>query len=376
MIILEAALWVSFGLWALSGVWALLNALLVSGLPAEQGGFPLPSLSVVIPARDEEGWIEATVESHCSQDYPDLQVVIVDDCSTDHTPEILGRLQERFPNLHVVRGHAPPEGWLGKPYAINQGLALARGEMVLIADADVRYAPGTHRRAVAEMALRNLDMLVLLPHHEGPWGAELVVMHLDAIFLFGMPSFLYNAPWLKVLAMGAGAGNLLRRAALDEAGGMEALKGEVVDDIMLGRRMKALSGRLRVVKAFHEARVQMYSSFSEACGGFTKNLYAFLGFSPLRVLAACAVGAIYHALPLAVLIVAPVLPTSLVVPAALALAFELTLEASACLWSGHRLWLAPLFPLRLAVWTALIFRSVWRYHQKGLVWRGRVYAKK
>ena len=376
MSILEAALWISFGLWALSGVWALLNVLLVSGLPAEESGIPLPSLSVVIPARDEAKWIKEAVESHCSQEYPDLQVVVVDDGSTDSTPEILSRLQARFPNLHVVHGHPPPEGWLGKPYAIHQGLAEARGELLIIADADVRYAPGTHRRAAAEMVRRDLDMLVLLPHHEGPWGAELVVMHLDAVFLFGMPSFLYNAPWLKPLAMGAGAGNMVRRAALDETGGMEALKDEVVDDIMLGRRVKALRGRLRVVKAFSEVRVQMYGSFSEAFAGFTKNLYAFLGFSPLKALTACAVGLIYHALPLAALVLAPLLPRSLVIPAALALALELALEATACLWSGHRLWLAPLFPLRLAVWTALIFRSAWRYHREGLVWRGRVYGKR
>jgi len=373
--ILEAALWVSVGLWALSGAWALLNILLISGLPTEQSGIPLPSLSVVIPARDEEKWIEAAVASHCSQEYPDLEVVVVDDGSTDRTPEVLARLQERFPNLVVLQGEEPTGGWLGKTNALRQGLNRTSGDFVLIADADVRYAPETHRRAVAEMVRRELDMLVLLPHHEGPWGAELIVMHLDAIFLFAVPSFLYNASRPRGFALGAGAGNMIRREALDRAGGIEAVKGEIIDDIALGRRVKALRGRLRVVTAFDEVRVQMYGSFGEAFDGFTKNLYAFIGFGLWGV--ALGVGGLfYHCLPLGALAFAAWIPKPILLPAALAVSLELTLETATCVWSRHRLWLAPLFPVRIILWMALLVRSAWRYHRRGLVWRGRAYGKR
>jgi chlorobactene glucosyltransferase len=329
---------------------------------------------VVIPARNERRWIGEAVASHCSQEYPGLQVIVVDDCSTDGTAEVLRSLQGRFPDLTVVRGTEPPEGWLGKTNALRLGLERATGEFVLLADADVRYAQGTHARAAREMLRRSLDMLVLLPRHEAPWGAELIVMHLDAIFLFGVPSFLYNAPWLRGFALGAGAGSLTRRRALDEVGGIEAVKDAVVDDILLGRRVKALRGRLRVVKAFDEVQVQMYASFREAFDGFTKNLYSFVGFT-LWGLAVSVGGLFYYALPAGVLAGAALLPRPAVLLAALCVAFEFTLEVAACLWSGHRLWLAFLFPVRILVWMALLLRSAWQYHTKGLVWRGRTYKR-
>jgi cellulose synthase/poly-beta-1,6-N-acetylglucosamine synthase-like glycosyltransferase len=374
MLALEVALWISVGLWALSALWTSLNWLLVTGLPEGEARAVLPALSVVIPARDERRWIGEAIASHCSQEYQGLQVVVVDDGSTDGTREILHGLQERFSNLVVIQGTEPSEGWLGKTNALRQGLEKASGEFVLLADADVRYAQGTHRRAVEEMLRRDLDMLVLLPHHEGPWGAQLVIMQLDAIFLFGVPSFLYNASWLKGWALGAGAGNVIRREALQKAGGIEAVKGEVIDDIALGRRVKALRGRLRVVKAFEEVRVQMYGSFKEAFDGFTKNLHAFLG-SGLWGVALGTGGLFYHLMPLGTLAFAALLPRRVLLLAALATAIELSAETATCIWSRHRIWLAPLFPVRIVLWSALSIRSAWRYHSKGLVWRGRVYKK-
>ena len=376
MIALEVLLWLSAGFWGLSAVWAVLNWILVPELSGDCRDVQLPTLSVVIPARNEEEWIGLAVESHCAQEYPGIEVIVVDDGSTDGTAAILTELQARCANLAVVRGAEPQDGWLGKPNALRQGLELATGELVFLADADVRYAPGTHRRAVAELVRDDLDMLVLLPRHEGPWAAQLVVLHLDAFFLFGMPSFLYNVPRFKALAMGAGAGNLLSREALKGIGGMQALRGEVVDDIMLGRRVKALRGRLRVVKAFGDVRVRMYGSLRGALEGFTKNLYGFMGYSPWNVALAFLAGALYHLLPLGVLLAFPLAPPSLLIPAAIALAIELILEAATCLWSRHPVWLALLFPLRLALWWGLILRSALRYHRQGIVWRGRSYGKR
>jgi chlorobactene glucosyltransferase len=375
MMALEVLLWISAGLWVLSALWAVLNWVLVPSLSAGGSEVPIPSLSVVIPARDEEEWIGPAVESHCSQDYPGLQVVVVDDGSTDRTPAILSDLKARYPNLTVVSGEEPSHGWFGKPNAMRQGLERAAGELVLLADADIRYGPGTHRRAAAELARDGLDMLVLLPRHEGPWAAQLVVLHLDAFFLFGMPSFLYNVPRFRAVAMGAGAGNLLRWEALREIGGMEALKGEVVEDVALGRKVKALRGRLRVVKAFGDVRVRMYGSLRAAVEGFTKNLYGFMGYSLRNVALAFLAGALYHLVPLGVLVAYPWVPPGLLLTSAAILSLELALETATCLWSRHPLWLALLFPVRLALWWYLLLRSAWRYHRRGIVWRGRVYGK-
>jgi hypothetical protein len=203
-----------------------------------------------------------------------------------------------------------------------------------------------------------------------------VVSLLDAVGLYGMPSFLYNSPRFKGLALGAGAGNLVRRSALLKAGGLEALRGEVVEDIAMGRRLKALRGRLRVVTAFDSVKVRMYSSFQGAMEGFTKNAYAFLGYSPAKALLGALAGIMIHVLPVAVLAFWPLLPSRVLAPAAAAAALELALEGLARLWSRHTVWIAPLFPVRAILWVAIVARSARRYHTRGLVWRGRTYHGK
>ena len=374
MLILETLLWFLAAAWGLTAVMALLNRLLLTPLPKEGTAAHLLPLSVVLPARNEEAGIEEAVVAHCTQDYPDLEVVVVDDGSTDSTPAILGRLSARFPNLRVIACGDPPEGWLGKPNALRAGLAATRGALVLFADADVVYGPGVHRRAASEMARSDLDILVFLPHQEGPCTVRLVVSALDAIGLYGVPSFLYNVQRLKGFGLGAGAGNLVRRSALEAAGGLEALRGEVVEDIAMGRRLKALRGKLRVVPAFDCVRVQMYASLGQALEGFTKNAYAFLGFSPLRAALGLLAGFVISLLPAVVLAMAPLVPPAILLPAAIAAGMGLALECWACLWSGHGPWLAPLYPVRGLLWMGIVVRSAWRYHTKGLIWRGRGYG--
>ncbi len=367
-------LWFVAGAWILAALFAILNALLLPGLSREKVPLaPLPSMTVVIPARDEEEGIGAAVASHCEQDYPGLRVVVVDDGSTDRTPEILAALAARYANLTVLRCPEPPPGWLGKPHALHCGLREAAGDLVLFSDADVLYAPGAHARCAALMAARGLDMLALIPRQTGRGMALLMVSLLDAFLLYGMPSFLYNRPGIKKLALGTGAGNLVRREAFLATGGFDALRGQVVDDITLGERMKALAGKYRVVLARDAVSVRMYGTLRQAVEGFSKNLYAFLGFNPLRALLGLAAGWLLHLAPPALLLAAPWLPPGLLLPAAIATGTELLLDAAMCLWAGYPLWFAPLYPVRALIWNAALVLSAWRYYRRGVVWRGRVY---
>jgi|WetSurMetagenome_2_1015567.scaffolds.fasta_scaffold07198_4 chlorobactene glucosyltransferase len=366
-------LWALVAIWGVGLLFAILNASLLPRLPPERVGEDLPSLTVVIPARDEEVGIEAAVLSHCTQEYPGLQVVVVDDGSSDRTPEILAELSARCSNLEVLRCDGPPPGWLGKPNALQRGLERAGGDYVLFADADVRYAPGAHARAMDLTARAGLDMLVLLPHQTGRGGALLMVSLLDAILLYGVPSFLYNVPSFKRLALGCGAGNLVRRAAFEAAGGFGALRGEVVEDIAMGLAMKAFAGRYRAVLARDAVAVQMYPDLRGALEGFSKNLYAFVGFNPLRAAIGTLSGWLIHLLPPAVLLAAPWVPASFLLPAAVAAGLELILDAAMCLWAGYPLWVAPLYPVRAVLWNVAMALSAWRYRTRGVVWRGRTY---
>ncbi len=362
----------------MASLYAVLNRLLIPRLPkSSSSGGPLPSLSVVIPARDEASGIETAVASHCSQDYPNLQVVVCDDGSADGTQAILARLKERFGNLEVVQGKEPPEGWLGKPNAMSQALERATGEFILFVDADVRYAPGVHARAAREMARGNYDMLLLLSTLEGEGLEPLVTSFLDAFALYSVPSFLANCRGLKWFAFGAGSGNLVRREALEAAGGLESIKSEVVDDVALGKRIKALRGRFRFVTAFGDIRVRMYPSFTASIDGFTKNLYSAFDRNLLFGSAGFVADVAVHVAPPVALALSAALPgaSALFIPALASTAMGAFCNLQVSMWSGQPWWIVLLFPARTIIWVYIFLRSVAKYRRSGITWRGRAYGR-
>src|ERR1041385_5172030 len=126
----------------------ILNLNVVRTLQSARGGLENPPhVSILVPARNEERIIERTVRAFLAQDYPHFEVIVVDDRSTDATPQILASIDD--PRLVVVRGEEMPPGWLGKPWALHQAAARARGELLMFVDADIVYAPGTIAAAVA-----------------------------------------------------------------------------------------------------------------------------------------------------------------------------------------------------------------------------------
>jgi chlorobactene glucosyltransferase len=337
-----------------------------------------PRVSIVIPARNEEMDIEGAIRSHLSQDYPDLQIVVVDDRSTDRTSEILHALAREAPRLTVVPGTDPPEGWLGKPHALWQGAAVADGELLLLADADVRYDPRALRDAVTVLEDRRLDLLAFFPRFEnrGFWENVLLPFLAVAVFLgFGFLALSRRVP----LAMGAGAGNLVRRRAYDAVGGHAAICDAVVDDVRLAVVVKRAGFRVAAFRAEDRVAVRMYRGFCEVWNGFTKNvawayngpggavLFALtalllaVGIAPVVTLGAAAAG-----LPVSksnVGLALAVFLSGVVLRGVLAAALR------------QPLWPAAAHSLMAAVWAGIIFRSFyWKLVRKTVVWRGRRYA--
>ena len=350
----------------------------LSRVGRDSGASDLPSVSVVVPARDEALDVEGAVRSHLAQDYPDFEVIVVDDRSTDATASILAGLAAVHPRLSVIAGAEPPGGWLGKPHALHQGAERARGALLLFADADVRYDPTALREAVEMLQGQRLDLLAFFPRLETEGFWENVLMPYIPVSYFFGPGFLINSDLQRRFAAGGGAGMLVRREAYRAAGGHEALRASVIDDIHLAIRVRRSGGRCRMTLADDRVRLRMYRGFRQVFDGFTKNMaFTFAGWSAAPL--ALSTGFVFAAwvVPAAALAAAALgapLPPGDVRLAAAALALTALARAVLALRLRNPLWTSLTHPLMAAVWAAITVRSlVWRFLRRRLLWRGRRY---
>ncbi|MFY9778983.1 MAG: glycosyltransferase family 2 protein [Candidatus Baltobacteraceae bacterium] len=266
-----AAAALSYGLRVASYASSWVEVPLLEGTPE-----PLPFLSIVVPARDEERSIERCVRSLLAQQDLDCEVIVVDDRSSDATPAILERLAGEFPRLRVVRGEPLPEGWVGKPWALHQGAAAARGSWLLFTDADSAHAPRGAASALWFARWIGADALSVATYQEleSFWERALLPSILGMVFFACGSLGQINDPADPKHALANGQYLLVSRAALEGLGGHAALKGEIAEDVAFARRIKA-DGRFRFVLAGGEelARVRMYRSGGEIWRGFTKNVF-------------------------------------------------------------------------------------------------------
>lgn len=246
-----------------------------------------PRVSIVVSALNEAATIEPALRSLLALDYPNLEIIAIDDRSTDATGAILDRLSREHPDLRVLHISELPPGWLGKTHALQRGGEIASGDYLLFTDADVLFDRAALRRAVAHCERERLDHLVVL--------AEFVVReHLLAMLLLSGSAFMYARfkPWKARTSrdhfFGMGAFNMVRAAAYRAAGGHRPLALEVVDDIGLGRLMNEAGCRQDVLLGFGSVSLEWYRSTREMTKGIEKNCFAMLDyrFSTLVLLTA------------------------------------------------------------------------------------------
>jgi glycosyltransferase involved in cell wall biosynthesis len=219
-----------------------------------------PRVSLVMPARDEERTLEAAMRSKLANTYPELELVLVDDRSTDATGALADRFAQTEPRLQVVHVEQLPEGWLGKVHALQRGLERASGEWLLFSDADVHLAPKTLERILAFAEHERLDHVTVFPQ----FTCSGFLLQLTLVSMFRMVCVRTrmwevsdpNSP----ASLGIGAFNLVRRSALERTPGLEWLKMEIADDVMLGTMLKRSGAKQAVLNGRNAVSLEFYPS--------------------------------------------------------------------------------------------------------------------
>jgi cellulose synthase/poly-beta-1,6-N-acetylglucosamine synthase-like glycosyltransferase len=334
-------------------------------------GVEWPSVTVVIPARNEERNIREALGSVLQLDYPRLEVLAVNDRSTDRTGEILDEFAAEHDRLSVLHVRELPAGWLGKNHALHFAASRSAADLVLFTDADVVMSPDLLRRAVAYMTRENLDHLALAPRVSMPG------MWLKAFaIVFTMFFSAYFRPWKardpdSSAYVGIGAFNLMRMRVYRELNGHERIAMRPDDDLMLGRIVKRNGYRQDFADATDQMSVPWYGSVWEMTVGLEKNLFAgadyrvwIIGISSLILL-------MFNVAPFLMVFVASGLSRLL-------FGGSMAILLLASLGAAHRLALplrsAFLFPLAVLLFLFVQWRATWLtlWHQ-GIRWRETFY---
>ncbi|NIQ02150.1 MAG: glycosyltransferase [Nitrospinaceae bacterium] len=249
----------------------------LAGTKAPKEGFP--KLSVILSARDEELDIEQCLQSILSTRYPHLELITINDRSTDRTGEIIDRIAAQDSRVHPVHIETLPEGWLGKNHALHQGARQAKGEILLFTDGDIMFEPDCFSRAVNYVRASRVDHLCLFPG-----GMECPA--LEGVFkAFFMFAYLLTIKFVEPVAggkyhyFGMGAFNMVTREAYDAVGGFATIRMDVVDDLQLGRLVKESGRRQEILFGIQSLALHWQRGLWACIKGLEKNLFAVFEYN-------------------------------------------------------------------------------------------------
>ncbi|HMB16268.1 MAG TPA: glycosyltransferase family 2 protein [Pelovirga sp.] len=346
----------------------LINLNQISSLPPQQ----LPPLSIIVAARNEERLMEAALKSLLRIEYPEIEVIVVNDRSTDGTGDILSRLAAKHSRLKVVDIDILPPGWLGKNHALWQGSQIATGKLLLFTDADIVMAPQTLQKAVSLLQQQKIDHLAVSPELKMP-GVLLNLMASCFGFFFG----LYTRPWRVAdprnrYHIGVGAFNLVRSLVYHQVDGHRRIRLRPDDDLKLGKIIKDEGFRQQFAYGHNLIEVQWYCSVKEMIVGLEKNLFAGNNYRITTTLTGLVAALTLFVYPYLALILASGMARLLSLTSVIVLSL-LLINSARRFNTTH--WQLLGFPLAVMLLCAILMRTmILNLLQGGIYWRGTFYS--
>lgn len=336
----------------------------------------MPSITVIVPARNEAEALPSSLASLLGQDYRRLRIIAVDDRSTDRTGSILDELAASHPNqLTVLHVTQLPAGWLGKPHAMalaaRHAISEDRPDYLLFTDADVIFQPEAIRRSLAQAVSTQADHFVTFPTPIlKTVGEGALLGYLGVMGLWATRPWKASDPKAVRDSIGIGAFNLLRTQSYEKLGGFDVFRMEILEDLMLARRVKLNGLRQRVAIAPGMVSLHWAPGAMGVVNGMTKNLFAVFRFHISL--------ALFAALVVAWLCLGPVIllfPAATRTPAIISLASIIALYVLSRSHSRISAWYAALFPVGAVLFLYSLLRSLATTVQDGgVTWRGTFYS--
>ena len=369
--VLALSLW-----WIVMPLRAVLHARKLRSLSALELDRPAewPRVSVLVPAKNEEDTLFAAVQSLLQVDYPNLEIILINDRSTDRTGEVAERLAQLNPRIKRIDIDQLPEGWLGKVHALQQGVRASSGEWLLFTDADVHFAPQALKKAVAYCLQYRKGFLALFPELVNIRGLVGMTQAAFGVMLLSLLDPTRIADTQSKAAMGVGAFNLVQKEYIEPQAGLEWLRMELADDAGLGLMMKQRGANPDILSGRELVSLDWYPNLTAMLNGVLQRCIMGSHYHPLLFAITCTFIFVCLAAPLFLsLILSSSTPlTWLCLGAYLIPAIAMQAGAKNFGISGYSLW-------GISIGYAIILYGMLRslvicIHHGGVYWRGDIYA--
>lgn len=334
-----------------------------------------PLVSVLVPARNESENIEKCITSLANQDYPNFELIVLDDNSEDDTLVKLNRLKEKYPKIKIYIGEVLPEGWTGKNFACHTLSSYAHGEWLLFTDADTVHRKDSLTSSLHSVIREKAKLLSIMPDiiiKTIPEKIFTPLMHF-ALFSF-LPLKIVNTYRYKKAVIALGPFLLINANFYRKIGGHENIKNEILDDFRLAQLVKKHGGKFVIMDGKDNVKVRFYKDFRSVWDGFSKNSFGAFENSPLILLPFLTIVYCLYLIPYFLLFNGLINLQLKLLPFFQVLLITLHTGLIALKFRIKPV-LIILHPLSVLLWTLIVLNSMrLSLQNKSLVWKERLYS--